>query len=74
MAHVPTDNISESLKFSSYVMSVLSATKRNKADKGIESNGQIMLFWDVVSKEVLSTKETFEQKSEIIEKLSHAVT
>lgn len=74
MAHVPTDNISESLKFSSYVMSVLSATKRNKADKGIESNGQIMLFWDVVSKEVLSTKETFEQKSERIEKLSHAVT
>lgn len=74
MAHVPTDNISESLKFSSYVMSVLSATKRNKADKGIESNGQIMLFWDVVSKEVLSTTETFEQKSERIEKLSHAVT
>ena len=31
-----------------------------------------MLFWDVVFKSVLSTKETFEQKSEIGEKMSHA--
>ena len=73
MAHVSTDNISEPLKFSSCIMSVLSATKRNKADEGIESNGQIMLFWDVVFKEVLSIKETFEQKSERSEKVSHTV-
>lgn len=64
---------SELLKFSSYIMLVLSAIKKNKVDKGIESNGQIILFLDVGFKEGLSTKETFEQKSERIEKMSHAV-
>lgn len=54
-------------------MLVLSAIKKNKVDKGIESNGQIILFLDVGFKEGLSTKETFEQKSERIEKMSHAV-
>ena len=73
MAHLSTDNISELLKLSSYIMSVLSAIKKNKADKGIESNGQIMLFLDVVFKEGLSTEETFEQKSERSEKVSRAV-
>lgn len=73
MAHVSTDNISELLKLSSSIMSVLSAIKENKADKGIESNGQIMLFLDVVFREGLSTEETFEQKSERSEKVSRAV-
>lgn len=56
MAYVSTVNISELLKFSSYIMSVLSAIKKNKADKGIESNGKIILFLDVMFKEGLSTK------------------
>lgn len=54
-------------------MAVLSAIKKNKADKGIKSNGQIMLFLDVVFKKGLSSKETFEQKSERSKKVSHAV-
>lgn len=73
MAHVSTDSISELLKFSSCVMAVLSVIKKNKTDKGIESNGQLMLFWDAVFKEDLFTKETFEQKSERSEKVSQAV-
>lgn len=58
------DNISELLKFSGHIMSVLSAIKKNKAEKRIVSNGQIMLFLDMAFKEGLSTKETVEQKSE----------
>lgn len=73
MAYASTVNISALLKFSSYTMSGPIAIKKNKADKGIESNGQIILFWDVVFKEGLSSKETFEQKSERSEKVSHAV-
>lgn len=68
MAHVSTDNISELLKISSYIMSVLSVIKKNKTDKGIESNGKIRLFLDVGFKE-----ETSEQKSKRIAKVSHAV-
>lgn len=55
------------------MMLVLSAIKKNKADKGIEGNGQIILFLDLGFKEDLSTNETFEQKSERRKKVSHAV-
>ena len=34
MAHVSTDNILESLKFTSYIMSVLSATREIKQIRG----------------------------------------
>lgn len=54
-------------------MLVLSATKKNKADKGIEGNRQIILFLDLEFKEGLSTNESFEQKYERRKKLSHAV-